>query len=49
MSQLTKEQEAEISWRWHEHPNLQVVYRTFQDYVNAVTPSYLREAGKRQN
>lgn len=34
---LTKEDQAELSWRWHLDPNLQLIYKSFENYVRIVT------------
>ena len=43
---LTKEEEVEIAWHWHNNPSLALVYKTFENYVRVVTNSPKDTAGE---
>lgn len=43
MVKLSKEDEQKLMWIWHDDSALQLIYRTFEDFVFART-GYKKEA-----
>ena len=33
VTQLTKDEQEALLWHWHDNPSLQLVYRTFENFV----------------